>query len=147
MSCNIIKEYAEFNKSNLEQYTKMLMDKYYDENIFSKYIEKYTSIRYYNEEPEVRATLEYNLNHYLNKIYEKEPSIVSEFIQKLFILYYYLDDVVDFNITKDLPNLVSLINNIREEKVGIKDENFLKESKALLKNSAKLVKIGTPKVK
>ena len=137
MSCNLIKEYTDFNKENFTNYTKMIMDKYYDENIFNKYMDKYTNVRYYNEEPEVRATLEYNLNHYLTKIYEKEPSIVSEFIQKLFILYYYLDDVVDFDIQKDLPNFVNLINNIREEKVGIKDENFIKEFTELITSNIK----------
>ena len=137
MSCNLIKEYADFNKQNFEEYTKRIMDKYYDENIFNKYIEKYNDIRYYNEEPEIRATLEYNLNHYLSKIYEKEPSVVSEFIQKLFVLYYYLDDVVDFNIQKDLANLVDLINNIREEKVGIIDENFIKEFTELIQSNLK----------
>ena len=66
MSCNIIKEYTEFTKNNLKEYTKKIMGKYFNDDIFSKYIDKYIRIRYFNEEPQVRATLEYNLNHYLN---------------------------------------------------------------------------------
>ncbi len=137
MSCNLIKEYVDFTKSSFATYTKTIMDKYYDETIFNKYLDKYISIRYYNEEPEVRATLEYNLNHYLGKIYEKNPSIISEFIQKLFVLYYYLDNVVDFDIQNQLKDFVELIKTIREEKVGIKDENFTKEFTSLLANNHK----------
>ena len=137
MSCNIIKEYVEFTRKNLEDYTKKIMDKYYNEEIFSKYVNKYINIRYYNEETQVRATLEYNLNHYLEQIYEKDNNVISEFILKLFRLYYYIDDVNEFDFQQDLPNFVNIINNIREEKVGIKDPNFLKDFTELLKSNKK----------
>lgn len=135
MSCNLIKEYVEFSKNNFAEYTKQMMGKYYDENIFNKYIEKYINIRYYNSEPEVRATLELNLNHYLNQIYENDKSVISEFILKLFRLYYYIDNVIDFNYEKDLRNFVETLNSIREEKVGIKEPDFIENLTKLLQNN------------
>ncbi|MBR3161154.1 MAG: hypothetical protein IKF19_00280 [Bacilli bacterium] len=137
MSCNVIKEYVEFNKNNFKIYTEKMMDKYFDEEIFNKYADKYVSIRYYNSEPAVRATLEYNLNHYLNQIYEKDKNTISEFILKLFRLYYYIDNVADFDYSKDLPIFVETLNTIREEKVGIKDPNFSKEITELLLSNQK----------
>ena len=140
MSCNLIKEYVEFTKNNFEDYTKRMMGKYFNEEIFKKYIDKYVSIRYYNEEPTVRATLEFNLNHYLNQIYEKDKNVISEFILKLFRLYYYIDNVVDFDYQKGISSFVTTLNTIREEKVGIKDQNFIPEfTNILLENNKRKI--------
>ncbi|MEE3343050.1 MAG: hypothetical protein VZS44_03060 [Bacilli bacterium] len=135
MSCNIIKEYADFTSKNLKEYTQKIMGKYYNEEIFQKYINKYTEIRYYNEEPAIRATLEYNLNHYLNQIYEKDKNVISEFILKLFRLYYYIDNVIDFDYQKELSSFVTTINIIREDKVGIKDTSFVEYLTNLISNN------------
>ena len=140
MSCNLIKEYVEFTKNNFEDYTKRMMGKYFDEEIFKKYLDKYVSIRYYNEEPIVRATLEFNLNHYLNQIYEKDKNVISEFILKLFRLYYYIDNIIDFDYQKDISNFVNTLNTIREEKVGIKDPEFVSEfTNILLENNKRKI--------
>ena len=139
MSCNLIKKYVDFKKNNFTEYTKMIMGNYYDEAIFNKYLDKYVGVRYYNDELEIRATLEYNLNYYLNKIYEKDTSVVSEFIRKLFVLYYYIDDVVVFDVERDLSDFVSVVTMIREDKVGIKDENFSSQfSQLILDNNKRL---------
>lgn len=137
MSCNLIKEYVDFNKNNFTEYTKQMMGKYFDEAVFNKYIEKYTNVRYYNSEPEVRATLEFNLNHYLNQIYESDKNVISEFILKLFRLYYYIDNVIDFNYEKDLSNFVATLNSIREEKVGINEPEFIERFTKLLQDNKK----------
>ncbi len=138
MSCNVIKEYTEFKRNILTDYTKKMMGSYYNEEIFSKYLDNYINIRYYNLEPEIRATLEFNLNHYLNVIYEKDKNIISEFILKLFRLYYYIDNVVEFDYQKDLSNYVTTINMIREDKVGIKEPNFIDNfTNLLLENQKK----------
>ena len=139
MSCNLIKKYVDFKKNIFTEYTKMIMGNYYDEAIFNKYLDKYVGVRYYNDELEIRATLEYNLNYYLNKIYEKDTSVVSEFIRKLFVLYYYIDDVVVFDVERDLSDFVSVVTMIREDKVGIKDENFSSQfSQLILDNNKRL---------
>ena len=138
MSCNVIKEYTDFKKNILTDYTQKMMGTYYNEEIFSKYLDKYINIRYYNLESAVRATLELNLNHYLNEIYEKDKNVVSEFIFKLFKLYYYIDDVVEFDYQKSLNNYVNTLNKIREEKVGIKEPIFIEDfSKLLTENQKK----------
>ena len=139
MSCNLIKKYVDFKRNIFTEYTKMIMGNYYDEAIFNKYLDKYVGVRYYNDELEIRATLEYNLNYYLNKIYEKDTSVVSEFIRKLFVLYYYIDDVVVFDVERDLSDFVSVVTMIREDKVGIKDENFSSQfSQLILDNNKRL---------
>lgn len=137
MSCNLIKKYVDFKRNIFTEYTKMIMGNYYDEAIFNKYLDKYVGVRYYNDELEIRATLEYNLNYYLNKIYEKDTSVVSEFIRKLFVLYYYIDDVVVFDVERDLSDFVSVVTMIREDKVGIKDENFSSQFSQLIRDNNK----------
>ena len=83
MSRNIIGEYIEFKKKNFEIYTKKIMDKFFDEELFNKYLEKYISVRYYNEEPRVRNTFDDHIEFYLNKIYEQNNTKPSKFILEL----------------------------------------------------------------
>ena len=137
MSCNVIKEYVDFTKKNLRIYTKKIMGKYYDDEIFNKYLTEYINVRYYNQEQWIRKDLSNHLTHYLTNIYEKEENKTSKFILELFKKYYYIDDVLDFNYEKNLDDYVEMINKIRIEKVGIDDSSFSKEFKDLLYNNEK----------
>ena len=102
MSCNPIKEYVDFTKKNLKIYTKKIMGKYYDEEVFTNYLNQYINIRYYNQEKWERKDLSNHLNQYLTNIYEKDENKISKFILELFKKYYYIDDVLDFNYEKQL---------------------------------------------
>ncbi len=135
MSCNLIKEYTDNCKNNFELYTKNIMDKYYDEDIFNEYMKKYIDVRYYNLEPWVRKDFSAHITYYLNKIYEKNNSDTSKFILGLFKKYYYLDNVVEFDVKNDLDSYVNMINRIRVEKLGINDPEFVKQFSDLVTNN------------
>lgn len=135
MSCNLIKEYTDNCRNNFESYTKIIMDKYYDENIFNDYMNKYIDVRYYNLEPWVRKDFGAHITYYLNTVYEKNNSDTSKFILGLFKKYYYLDNVLEFDYKKDLESYVNMINRIRVEKLGINDANFIKQFSDLVMNN------------
>lgn len=132
MSRNIIGEYIEFKKKNFEIYTKKIMDKFFDEELFNKYLEKYISVRYYNEEPRVRNTFDDHIEFYLNKIYEQNNTKPSKFILELFRIYFFIDDVLEFNYDKDIKLYAETINKVRIEKLGINEENFITEFKEMI---------------
>ena len=135
MSCNLIKEYVDFTEKNLKIYTKKIMGKFYDEEIFDKYIKEYINIRYYNQEQWIRKDFNNHITHYLNNIYEKDENKVSKFMLELFKKYYYIDDVLEFDYERELDRYADIINQIRVEKVGMDDKNFKKEFKELLDNN------------
>ena len=108
------------------------MDKFFDEELFNKYLEKYISVRYYNEEPRVRNTFDDHIEFYLNKIYEQNNTKPSKFILELFRIYFFIDDVLEFNYDKDIKLYAETINKVRIEKLGINEENFITEFKEMI---------------
>ena len=124
MSCNVVKVYVDFVSKNFDVYTKKIMGKFYDKDLFDKYIRCYVNVRYYNQCVSVRTTLEANLNYYLNEVYGKNNNKTSKFILELFKMYYYLDGVKKFNYEKDLKKFVGELNDVRENKLGIVDKSF-----------------------
>lgn len=127
MSCNVIKEYVDDTKKIYLDYTKRVMGKYFDKELFNTYLDIYIKTRYYNETKEVRTTLEANINYYLNQTYEKNPSKTSKFILELFKMFYYLDGIKKFKEKEDLKTYIRELNQIRIEKLCLKDENFIRE--------------------
>ena len=137
MSRNIIGEYIEFNKKNFETYTKKIMDKFYDEALFNKYLETYVNVRYYNEETRVRNTFDDHIEFYLNKVYEQNNTKPSKFILELFRIYFFLDDILEFNYDKDINLYAETINKVRIDKLGINEENFTTEFKEMILENTK----------
>lgn len=135
MSCNLIKEYVDFSKNNLEFYTKMIMGKYFDGDIFAKYLDTYVNVRYYDCEPWVRKNFNNHITYYLSKIYDRDNTDTSKFILELFKKYYYIDNVIDFDYKKDVNNYVQMLNKIRIEKLGINESEFIKEFSELIINN------------
>ena len=125
-------QYVDFTKKNLQSYTKRIMEKYFDKELFSRYVDMYVNVRYYNQMIEVRSCLEANLNYYLGEIYSKNKSNTSKFIFELFKMYYYLDDVKKFDFSKDLNKYVEEMNDIRESKLGIVDKFFNTDFKKMI---------------
>lgn len=141
MSCNIIKEYVDFRQKNFLEYAKTMMDKYFNSPKFKEYLEVYIDTRYYNNNIPVKSTLEANLNYYLGLVYEKDETKVSKFILELFKMFYYLDDVKKFSKDQNMDDYLKELNQIRIEKLGIKDDNFkIKFTKLIKENNNKLEK-------
>ena len=137
MSCNVIKEYTDNTKKNYLNYTKKVMGKYFDKTLFEEYINTYIAIRYYNQEKEVKSTLEANLNYYLNNTYEITPTKASKFMLELFKMFYYLDGVKNFKAKEDVKAYIRELNQIRVEKLNIHEEDFIREFSKLIRENEK----------
>ena len=138
MSCNVIGEYVDNTKKIYLSYAKKIMGKYFDREVFDSYLNVYIDARYYHEFEEVRTTIEANINYYLNKVYEKNPSKTSKFILELFKMFYYIDGIKEFKNKDDFKDYVKELDQIRAFKLNIDDDSFVREfSKMVLDNKKK----------
>ena len=124
MACNVIKMYVDHTRKNMKNYTKIIMNKYFDGALFDKYMNEYINIRYYNQENWVRKDFSLHIMYYLEKVYDKNPSDVSKFMLGLFKLYLYIDGVVLFDYNKDFNQFLDLVNDIRVKKLHFNEKNF-----------------------
>lgn len=118
---NVIRRYTDYISDNLKDYTKLILEKYYDEQIFNLYLNKYINIRYYNQCIINKGNIENTLNYYLNEIYKEYSSDISKITFDLFKLYYYLDGVKK---SSNLKRIITDINDLRETKLNLKDDNI-----------------------
>ena len=124
MSLDVVKEYVDFTKDNFLDFTKKIMGKHYNKELFLQYMDVYVNVRYYHQYKDVKSTLEANLNHYLGNVYSKDKSKISQFIFELFKMYYYLDDVKKFDYERDLKFFVDEVDEVCRNKVGIEEKDF-----------------------
>ena len=134
MSKNVVKEYVDFTTDNFLMFSKKIMGKHFDKELFLQYMNTYVSVRYYDQQDRVKSILEANLNYYLDQVYSKNKSVISKFMLELVKMYYYLDGVKKFDFNKDLKPYVDEICEIRNEKVGIKDKEFASDFKKLVRD-------------
>lgn len=137
MSCNVIKEYVDNTKKIYLDYAKKIMGKYFDRKIFNDYLSVYIDARYYHEFEDVRTTIEANINYYLNQVYEKNSSKTSKFILELFKMFYYLDGIKEFKNKDDFKAYVKELNQIRIEKLNIKEDDFCRCFSKLVQDNEK----------
>lgn len=129
MSCNIIKEYAEFSKKNISKYYEMIMGKYYNKEIVNMFLNKYIDIRYYDLDIDKYSRNITKINKKFKDIYEniaEEDKITAKFIYTLFDIIFYLDDVLEID---NIEKIFDFINRIRIEKLGINEKEFINNFK------------------
>lgn len=124
MSCNVIKEYADFSKENINKYYELIMDKYYNKDLVKLFLDKYIDIRYYDLDTDKYSRNITKINKRLSEIYDtiEEDKLTAKFIYIMFGIIFYLDDVLELG---NRDNLIKLINQIRIEKLGINDPEFI----------------------
>ena len=124
MSCNIVKEYAEFSKKNIDKYFNLIMGKFYDKELVDLFLNKYIDIKYYDLDTDKYSRNITKINKNLKEIYDKieEKKTTAKFINILFDIVYYLDDVLE---TDNIDNIIELLNKIRIEKLGINEKDFI----------------------
>ena len=129
MSCNIIKEYAEFSKKNISKYYEMIMGKYYNKEIVNMFLNNYIDIRYYDLDIDKYSRNITKINKKFKDIYEniaEEDKITAKFIYTLFDIIFYLDDVLEID---NIEKIFDFINKIRIEKLGINEKEFINNFK------------------
>lgn len=131
MTINIMEQYIEITKKQIEEYMKLVFKHKFNKGYCELFTERYINIRYYNYyENEVIETMRRKILNHLKQV--GEDIIINnindrELIENMRIFFYYVlyfDDVVYY---KDLKNKIQQISKIRERIYGYSSEQFTDE--------------------
>ena len=91
MSCNVGNTYVNFAKKSITKYMRIILDKYFDKNIFSVLLDTYIDVRYYNYYDGKYKSFEANINYYMKEkamgLLENNNNNKSDFI---YLNIYYI---------------------------------------------------------
>ena len=126
MSCNIVNEYVSYSKKSIKKYLQVILERYFDQDIYDDLINAYINTRYYNMYDAVDKRFEVNIAYYLKKSIEdiKDDSKYKKKASAMFYLFKYIlyfDNVRECNSVR---KLISEIDLYRREKLGLVDEEF-----------------------
>lgn len=131
MTINIINQYIELTKKQINEYMKLVFENNFNKKYCEIYTEKYINIRYYNfyEEDEnntIRTRILENLKKVQEEL-EKKLYVDKKTIENIRVFYYfvlYFDNVVYY---KDLEKIIQKITKLREKNLGKKNNGFDKK--------------------
>ena len=72
MSSNIIKEYVSYSQKSIKKYMQVILEQYFDQDVYDDLINAYINTRYYNMYEKVSDRFEVNIVHYLKKSIEEK---------------------------------------------------------------------------
>lgn len=126
MSCNIVNEYVSYSKKSIKKYLQVILERYFDQDIYDDLINAYINTRYYNLYPKVNNRFEVNLTYYLKKSLEsvKDDSRYRNKAYYMFYLFkyiYYFDSVLECSSVR---SLIKEIDTFRKDTLNIQDEEF-----------------------
>lgn len=134
---NLMDNYIEFTKKNINKYMKLIFGKYYNKEVIDEYLRTYINARYYNivhTDKSARAFYVRILNelNYKQEILEckmKEEEIEADeriinYSKEVFEYILFFDNVrnvENFKKIKSLKEIVNKLVEIREKKFKIKN--------------------------
>lgn len=146
MTINIMNEYIEITKKQINEYMKLVFEHEFNQNYCNIFIERYINIRYFNYyENDIETTRTKILEHLkqvgeeliINNINNRE---LIELMRMFFYYVLYFDNVV---YCKDLKSKISQIarakrkrigSNLNEEELYYKIQNYTKQKEELIKD-------------
>ncbi len=135
MSCNIVGEYVDFSRKCIKKYLKVILEKYYDEDIYDDLINAYINTRYYNMYFEVNNRFEVNIVYYLKKSLEhfKDDAVYKKKARYMFHVFKF---ILYFDVVRECDSVRELIKEINEfrNKLELKDDNFESKFYGILKD-------------
>ena len=129
MTINIMEQYIEITKKQIEDYMKLVFEDKFNKRYFDLFTERYINIRYYNYyDNEVIDTMRRKILEHLKKVCE--DIIINnindrELIENMKVFFYYVlyfDNVVYY---KDLRNKIEQIAKIKKRIYGDVQEEFI----------------------
>lgn len=121
---NIASEYISFSQNSIKKYLMLILDHYFDQNIYDDMINAYINTRYYNLYPSVSLKLEENIVYYLKKsvlnIDEKFKD-KARYMFKMFKYMLYFDGAFECDSVR---KLISEIKMFRLIELKLSDSNF-----------------------
>lgn len=128
MTKNIMNEYIELTKKQINEYMKIVFGERFDQNYCDLFTERYLNIRYFNYyENEFHETMRRKILEHLKKV--GEDIVINniehrELIETMRVFFYYVlyfDDVVYY---KDLRQKIGQIAKVRKRVFNIENYDF-----------------------
>ena len=123
MNYDIATEYISFSKKSIKKYLKLIMDHYFDEDIYDDLINAYINTRYYNLYPHVSKRFEENIVYYLKKSLQdinKDDTKLKEKAKFMFRMFKY---VLSFDGVVETDSARKIINEIKD--IRLNDYNLI----------------------
>lgn len=126
MSCNIVNEYISYSKKSIKKYLQVILERYFDQDIYDDLINAYINTRYYNMYDIVDKRFEVNIVYYLKKSIEniKDDNKYKKKAQSMFYLFKYILYFDNVRECDSVRTLISEIDLYRKEKLGLVDDEF-----------------------
>lgn len=128
MTVNIMEQYIEMTRKQIEEYMKLVFEDKFNKTYCDFFVEKYINIRYYNYyEDEVIETMRGKILNHLKQV--SEDIVINniedrELIENMRIFFYYVlyfDNVV---YCKDLKKKIMQISKIKKRIYGESKNDF-----------------------
>ena len=125
---NILNEYIKYTETSTKKIIKLVVGKYFKEDIYNELFTTYQKVRYYNSLETKTTDFYSNINHHLNNTITELKTRHSDikYLDELLNVYktiLYLDDLKNPSIKKLATNL----EKIQNEKFNINNKNFVSE--------------------
>lgn len=126
MKLDIGTEYISYCQKSIKKYLELILDQYFDEDIYNDLINAYINTRYYNLYPKVSDNFLENIVHYLKVSLQKikdDPKLKDK-ARYMFKMFKY---ILSFDVaieTTSVRVLLSEINDFRVNILNLNDEDF-----------------------
>ena len=123
---NIASEYILFSQKAIKKYLILILERYFDEDIYDDLINAYINTRYYNLYPKVSERLEENIVYYLKKsLQEKKDD--DKFKEKAKYMFQMFKYILYFDGVLECDSVRKLITEIKRYRIidlKLTDSNF-----------------------
>lgn len=130
MTKNIMEQYIQLTKLQINTYMKLVFEKQYNKNYIDLFTDRYINIRYYNfYENDFSKNMRTKILNHLKEVKEEiiinhiDDRVLLEQINLFYVYVLYFDKVVMY---KNLKGIISKITNMREKVLNKQDPEFEK---------------------
>lgn len=125
MSCNIVNEYIDFSRKAIKKYVKMILERYYDQDLFDDVINAYINTRYYDMYQNVDDRFKVNIVYYLKKALEKVKDD-DAYKNKARYMFHTFKYILYFDSVIECDSIRPIIHEIYDyrKRLGLIDEDF-----------------------
>ncbi len=126
MNYDIATEYISYSQAAIKRYLELILEHYFDQDIYDDLINAYINTRYYNLYPKVYDRFEENIVYYLKKSLQKVKDDVkfkekAKYMFQMFKYVFAFDGVVECDSVREV---ISEIKRVRLTLLKLIDSNF-----------------------
>ncbi len=126
MNYDIATEYISYSQNAIKKYLELILDHYFDQDIYDDLINAYINTRYYNLYPVVSERFEENIVYYLKKSLQKVKDDIkfkdkAKYMFQMFKYILVFDGVVECDSAR---KIISEIKKVRIVNLKLVDSDF-----------------------